>query len=236
MASNYINIKYSGQNWIYPSIEKNANILFEKLSTIFTKDKIRKDGVDYASELDPEYADYSEGPEHSLYLLGLRHRVFLFIIADIYYSLEKKINYYMYKEMFKPNCFYYVAKDEKQKTDLKFFNLDLIKFVKIFKLLGWNIEDKTFWKTIEKYKLLINCYKHGYGRSYEELKEKTGNFFECEYHDHHHIDEPSLCVKRADIDGFLNAIKLFFEEMPIFDIKNENEVFEINKIIGLNKK
>ncbi len=232
IVKSYIFLGWHGRNHIHKDIKENAEILLEKLSPIFTNDKIEKYSYDKYSNLDPDYADGSEIPEYQLYLRGLRHRIFLFIIADIYYSLEKKISYWIYEKTFNEIGYKHITSDQKDK---KIHNLDLIKFIKIFKVLGWNIENKTFWETIEKYRLLVNCYKHGYGTSYEKLKKETKQFFECEYHNHSHSDEPSLCVKKEDIDIFLNAIKDFFKEMPDLSINSEGEIIKINDIISGKK-
>jgi hypothetical protein len=169
-----------------------------------------------ASEYD--YRDMSDAAEtaneNSIEYYGLlddlRKQATLSAVAGMYHQWEKELRKFVELEM----RHYFKADAVKKHAWVK----DVGNLFAILKELGWDCTALTSFSKIDACRLVVNVYKHGKGRSLDELNEKYPEYLNNPMRDFKlfdgHLDHEWLEVSDAQILEFAAAIKEFWEKFP----------------------
>lgn len=86
----------------------------------------------------------------------------------------------------------------------------------LLKCLGLNVQAQPYFQELEKCRLVVNIYKHGAGSSLDDLKKNYANFYKrtCVSSISSTDLTQLMQIKDSDLDGFANAITLFWESVP----------------------
>jgi len=94
---------------------------------------------------------------------------------------------------------------------------------KIFELHGVIFEELLSWNKIKEMRLLVNTIKHGDGESARKLRKIRPDYFELDFIKGTDtlelagavlLDSYSLMVEEQDFRSYLEATKMFWDEMP----------------------
>jgi hypothetical protein len=108
----------------------------------------------------------------------------------------------------------------------KIWSADFGKIADLLESLGWKIRARDYFAKLDACRLVVNVYKHGAGKSLDELKQKYreylddpfsgfgGTFSDIEYRDHTHLK-----VNDEQFQAFADAIVAFWRDVPedVFD-------------------
>ncbi|BBB24615.1 hypothetical protein [Amphritea japonica] len=154
-------------------------------------------------------------------LSGMHNTTRLSVVAGMYHEWDKQFRDWMITEV---NHWHHG-----NHTEAKIWSVDFGKIAELFKSLGWNIQSKSYFRKLDACRLVINIYKHGKGKSLEELKKKYpeylrnpygtfgDDFFELDFLDHTH-----LSITDAHVEEFSSAITGFWEDVPKTILKSQD--------------
>jgi hypothetical protein len=103
----------------------------------------------------------------------------------------------------------------------KIWSANFGQIAELLENLGWNISSSGYFHQLDACRLVVNVYKHGKGKSLEDLKDKYpdyledpfrglgGGFSDVEYRDHTHLK-----VTKDQFQAFSGAIIEFWHAVP----------------------
>ena len=167
----------------------------------------------YYNEIDPSsiYEDaFEKGYEYYDLLSNMKIQVQLNTLSLIFHHWNTTLRDWLAKELshsFKDDFVEKIAYSQNIKTVYDFFNE-----------LDWSVELQPFFKKLDAMRLIVNIYKHGNGKSLEDLrknypqylnKEKTNSDFFPSL-----LQHSDLKVTEEHIDEFSDSIISFWQNIP----------------------
>lgn len=155
-------------------------------------------------------AAHDEGISFYLSLATLRDSTRLSVIAGMFHEWEKQVRDWLGKEFGHQG---FGKHPHDAVWSVKFDQL-----VDLFERCGWPMRDRPYFRDLHLCLLVTNVYKHGNGRSFEELKalapELAGKSSDLPAFFVSALDYSSLAVGDADLDRFASAITAFWRDLP----------------------
>lgn len=181
---------------------------------------------------DPERHDpgdfYEQAYEESInfyeMLDDMHSRTLLSIVAGMFHEWEKQLRSWTLKEVSN-----WQNGEEVKKAICK---TNFKSIIDLFESLGWPIQTKSYYASLNKCRLVVNAFKHGEGDALAEIRKsypellvglENDNLDFIEYSDH-----TDLKIEITHIDEFSNAITAFWEDVPEYII-NQGEYENIPK-------
>lgn len=179
----------------------------------------------WAEERSQEYYDPDANPAEIYdqandqmvdYLINLDelHKNVLFsITAGMYHKWQKELREWIINQMRHLKGYEQLRK--------KVWLLNIGQIFDLFKDFSWNVYSENFFEKLDICRLIVNVYKHGNGKSFEELKQKypqyvvdplvlnSTNSTKLAYLDHTNVK-----LTDEDLEIFADAITGFWEEIP----------------------
>lgn len=187
-------------------------------------DTFRISYVDQALENVPLQAEYLEYAEASLdiyensinkafkfyeLLSDMKKDVYLNTLALIFHHWDKTFRNWLLKEL----RYYNLGKSFKD--DL--WASSLLQLIDFCELFGWQIKTTAYFKKILILQKIVNVYKHGNGRSLNQLKKENPQYLDQNFKedfDSPYIDYRHLKVDLEQIKDFSSAISYFWKDIP----------------------
>ncbi|MBI1492040.1 hypothetical protein [Halocynthiibacter styelae] len=156
-----------------------------------------------------------QGYERYRLLSEMRDHTRFSILAALFHSFEKSLKDWIARDLFT------VFKSEG--ITRRVWGATLEELYTLLKEGGVNVRVSHIYKDLRNYQLIVNVYKHGEGRSLDDLRNKAPQFivpddeggfhrnFPLEFFDHSY-----LRVTDADFDQLTGAIAEFWKEMPTY--------------------
>jgi hypothetical protein len=104
---------------------------------------------------------------------------------------------------------------------LKVWSADFGQIADLLESFGWNVRGADYFRTLDACRLVVNVYKHGEGKSLDELRNRFpeylydpfsgsgGAFSDTKYRDHTHLK-----VSDNQFQAFSDAILAFWRDVP----------------------
>lgn len=168
-----------------------------------------EDDLSGAAELAQE-----RGYEHYDLLSDLKKTSYLSALAGLYHQWEKSLRKFLQREL---NHDFNNAEVEKY-----IWNKDIGKVFDLLKDYGWDVYSCPFYPAIKICGLIVNVYKHGNGRSFDELKANHPEYLKDGIIDDptltalasRFLDHEHLAINEQQFDEFSNALLQFWIDFP----------------------
>lgn len=192
--------------------DKAAEIWLEKSSDRFDPD--RHDPGDFYE------AAYDVGIEFYTLLSAMRDQTRLSVVAGMFHEWDKQLRDWLVRQI---QHWHHGGT-----AALKVWSADFLQIAELLEALGWPIRSTACFQSLDACRLVVNVYKHGKGKSLDDLKLKypeylrdtfsavSGGFSGSEHRDH-----SDLKVSDAQLQAFSDAIVSFWQGVPENILKSE---------------
>ena len=109
-----------------------------------------------------------------------------------------------------------------EKVLSQIWSVDVGKLAELFASLGWDYENKSYYKKLNACRLVVNVFKHGDGSSLNKLKEDNSEYlfnplqnFDDVFSDVNNLDHTALKINDKHILEFSDAITEFWQDVPV---------------------
>jgi hypothetical protein len=151
-------------------------------------------------------------------LSDLREQTCLSVVAGMFHQWDKQLREWLAREI--------QHWHRGGSASAKVWSADFAQIADFLESFGWNIRAMEYFRTLDACRLVVNVYKHGEGKSLDELRENFPEYLDdpfrgsgvalsdTKYRDHSH-----LRVSDAQFQAFSDAISSFWRDVPenVFD-------------------
>lgn len=160
------------------------------------------------------------GVEFYSLLNNMRDQTNLSVVAGMFHEWDKQFRDWLVREI--QHWHHGVTAAQ------KVWKADFGQIAELLESLGWNISSSGYFHQLDACRLVVNVYKHGKGKSLEDLKDKYpeyledpfrgfgGGFSDVEYRDHTHLK-----VTKDQFQAFSGAIVEFWHAVPENILKSQ---------------
>ena len=154
---------------------------------------------------------YDESIKFSELLFDLRRDMTLASVAALYHQWEKDLKRFLARELR-----YYAEHPDVVWTAKP---NDILEWLE---KQGWPYRSYTWFPVLDACRLIVNAYKHGKGRSLDELKNKYPQYLGSFENDQSgngepdltYLDHEDLLLTDEQFDKFVEAVKQFWNSFP----------------------
>ena len=165
---------------------------------------------------DPEWHDPGDlaeaardhGVEFYQLLSEMRDRTRLSVVAGMYHHWDKTFRRFLVREFRWPRLVI------GEHTRRALWKLDSAKLEKLLAAVGLDLTGLACYQRIDAMRLIVNVFKHGEGRSLDELRQRYPEFLRISSHGWSFIDDTDLEVTDDHVEQFAAAIELFWCQLP----------------------
>lgn len=166
-------------------------------------------GDDYADAYDIEI-------NHSALVFEMYQSLRLSLIAGLFHHWEKQIRDWLCSEI--------ARWDSGQHSRKAIWDLNFPKLIEFLEELGWEMKSHSFYRVLDKYRLLVNVYKHGEGGAFEQLRKDHSEFFSPDQNAENdfrvrYADYTSLIVQDENLEELAKALEEFWSAIPEYTSK-----------------
>ncbi|MCM2438505.1 hypothetical protein HGO34_02080 [Agrobacterium vitis] len=146
-------------------------------------------------------------------LSGMREQTRLSAVAGMFHEWDKQLRDWLAREI--------QHWHRGDNATLKVWSADFGQIADLLESFGWNVRNADYFRTLDACRLVVNVYKHGEGKSLDELKSSFpeylddlfngsgGAFSDTKYRDHTHLK-----VSDDQFQAFSDAILAFWRDVP----------------------
>lgn len=184
--------------------------------------KAAEDWLDRSSRnFDPDRHDpadfYEAANEHQIefynLLSDMRDQTWLGVVAGMFHEWDKQLREWLARE----THHWWIG----QNFPRKIWSADFVQIRDLLQCIGWNLGETDYIRTLDACRLVVNVYKHGEGKSFDDLKENYPEyiryplgdseykFMEMDFRDHSHLN-----VTEEQFVSFSEAIVDFWKAVP----------------------
>lgn len=168
--------------------------------------------------LDPERFDLADAADMSQdkiieryeMLSDMRRDVMLTIATGLYHDWEKELREWLVREL--------THNFDMTKLHSRIWAVNLVDLMDFLKAVGWDPRSLSNFRHIEDCRLVVNVFKHGLGKSFDDLKASAPQFLRSEYVSHpqflKYADHRSISITLDDLKDFQRGLMQFWLEMP----------------------
>lgn len=160
---------------------------------------------------------HDECIEFYIMLDEMLSRTRLSVVAGIYHEWDKQLRSWMVKEIN-----HWHSGEEVKKAIWKANSCCIFDLLESF---SWSIRSKSYFKSLERCRLVINTFKHGDGDSFDTIKQKHPEFIDSPENNDpifvHNADYTCLKIEESNIEEFSDAIVEFWKDVPKYIYRNE---------------
>lgn len=161
------------------------------------------------------------GVEFYQLLSEMHDRTRLSVVAGMYHHWDKTFRRFLVREFRWPRL---VIGDNTRRA---LWKLDSAKLEKLLGAIGLELSALACYPRIDAMRLVVNVFKHGEGKSLDELQLRYPEFLRVSSLGWGLFDDTDMELLDGHVDGFAAAIELFWRELPptvTFDEKAGLEV------------
>ncbi|WP_222594631.1 hypothetical protein, partial [Acetobacter oeni] len=157
-------------------------------------------------------AAYDKGSAHYQTLTGLRKQMLLGGLAGMFHQWDKTVREHLEREL--RHDF------DGDKIEKAIWKAPLADVMDVFEQFGWPVKALPCYAKIDALQLVVNIYKHGKGRSLNQLAKAYGEYVRDPIRQWtpegmaFGLDHEWLTVTDEHFGQFANAIRDFWQEMP----------------------
>lgn len=185
--------------------DKAAQDWLEKSSSRFDPDR-HDPGSFYEAANDA-------GIEFYQLLSEMREQTQLSVVAGVFHQWDKALRDWLVREIMHWHNDVNVRE--------KVWSADFAQIAELLESFGWGFRSKTYFTALDACRLVVNVYKHGEGRSLEELKQRYPEYLHDPFlgtgSDFSNVsarDHTSLRVSDAQFQAFADAVRSFWQDLP----------------------
>jgi len=154
-------------------------------------------------------------------LEAMQNRTRLGVVAAIFHEWDKQLRSWLIGEIH-----HWHRGEEIEKV---VWRGDFNKIVDLLESFGYSIKTHGYYVSLNRCRLVVNAYKHGHGKSFDDIKSQYPEFVETfgatepdflKYADHN-----ALKIEEKHIEEFSNAIIKFWNNVPEDVFKDRIEHF-----------
>jgi len=165
---------------------------------------------------DPEWDDPGDlaeaardhGVEFYQLLSDMHDRTRLSVVAGMYHHWDKTFRRFLVREFRWPRL---VIGDHTRRA---LWKLDSAKLEKLLAAIGLDLSGLACYSRIEAMRLVVNVFKHGEGKSLDDLRERFPEFLRESAHRWNVYDDTDMEVTDDHVEKFSTAIESFWRELP----------------------
>ena len=158
-------------------------------------------------------AAHDAGIEFYGLLSDMRDQTRLSVVAGMFHEWDKQLRDWLVREI--------QHWHQGDTAKLQVWSADFVQIAELLESVGWSICGEEYFRALDACRLVVNVYKHGKGKSLEDLKQKYpeylhdpflgsgGGFSEVEHRDH-----TDLNVSDEQFQAFSDAIVAFWQAVP----------------------
>jgi hypothetical protein len=210
----------AGHQFYVEQARKRLLSQFEDMET--EADRAAEDWLQQSSSrFDPDRHDPGDfyeaandaGIEFYTLLSEMRDQTRLSVVAGMFHEWEKQLRDWLVREI--------QGWHHGDAAATKLWSADFPQIAELLESLGWPISNAAYFQSLDACRLVVNVYKHGNGKSLEDLRAKHpeflhdpfsgvgGGFLGVKYRDHTYLK-----VSDAQFQAFSDAIVSFWQEVP----------------------
>ncbi|MBE0483534.1 MAG: hypothetical protein IBX52_08550 [Bacterioplanes sp.] len=193
--------------------DKAANDYWEKRGETFNPD--------FDDPCSIAEAAFATGGEYYCLLTEMHDSTRLSVVAGMYHQWDKKLREWLVRESRHFGGRSAVAE--------VFWRKPFNDIIALLDGLGWDVSEKPTFNSLKACDLVVNVYKHGEGRSLNELKQEFPQFLPDPLGEHAFdradsswINHTHLRVSDAQLQSFSDAIIEFWRNIPEYTRDSED--------------
>lgn len=146
-------------------------------------------------------------------LSDLRERTCLSVVAGMFHEWDKQLRDWLVSEI-----------RHWHRGDIassKVWSADFSQIADLLETWGWNVRSMDYFRTLDACRLVVNVYKHGKGKSLDELMKNFPEYlddpmkdFDGTFSDTGRLDHTHLKVNAAQFQAFSDGIVAFWRDVP----------------------
>lgn len=196
-------------NNIEDEAEKYAEEWLEKVGSHFDPD--RHDPSDFYEQAHEESIAFYQ------MLDDLRNRTRLSVVAGLFHEWDKQVRDWITREIN-----HWHSGEEANKA---LWSANFNDIVDLFEGLGWKIKSQSFYASLDRYRLVVNAYKHGNGTALQTIRDQHPDFISSMMRESLFIksaDYTDLLIEDKHIAEFSDAIIQFWKCVPEYIFNEDN--------------
>ncbi len=146
-------------------------------------------------------------------LSDMREQTRLSVLAGMFHEWDKQLRDWLAREI--------QHWHRGDSATLKVWSADFSQIADLLESFSWNLHSTDYFRALDACRLVVNVYKHGEGKSLDELRTKFpeylddpikdagGSLLEPKYRDHTHLK-----VSDNQLQEFSDAIVAFWRNVP----------------------
>jgi hypothetical protein len=182
------------------------------------------------SRFDPDRHDPAEfyekandiGIEFYGLLSGMRDQTWLSVVAGMFHEWDKQLRSWLVREI--------EHWHRGENLPKKIWSADFVQIGELLDCLGWAFRSTDHFQKLDACRLVVNVYKHGDGRSLDDLKTRHPEYLDDRFRDLGFTfvtkdlrDYTHLKVSGEQFQAFSEAIIEFWNAVPEYTRETENE-------------
>lgn len=148
------------------------------------------------------------GLEFYQLLSEMHDRTRLSVVAGMYHHWDKTFRRFLVREFRWPKL---VIGDNTRRA---LWKLDSAKLERLLEAIGLDLSALACYPRIDAMRLVVNVFKHGEGKSLDDLQLRYPEFLRASSHGWNLFDDTDMEVSDVHVDDFAASIELFWRELP----------------------
>lgn len=146
-------------------------------------------------------------------LTEMRERTRLSVIAGMYHEWDKQLRDWLWREI--------SHRHRGDELKRQVWAVDFVGLMEFMISLGWDVKSTPYYVHLDACRLIVNVYKHGEGKSFEQLRDRHPNYIQYPLAS---ISDVPWAVSQANythlkvsdeaVDVFSRAIIDFWNDVP----------------------
>lgn len=170
-------------------------------------------------------------------LSDMRDQTRLSVTAGMFHEWDKQLRDWLVREMHNWHC-------RDGNASKKIWSAEFKEIIDLMESFGWQIRNQDYYEKLDACRLVVNVYKHGSGRSLEELKQNYPEYLDHPFSGVDDIisnmkysDHTDLKVSEDQFQAFADAIAMFWQDVPenIFESQINKWPDWLNKAISKDR-
>lgn len=151
-------------------------------------------------------------------LSDMREQTRLSIVAGMFHEWDKQLRDWLVREI---QSWHHGAN-----TKSKIWSAEFGQIIELLECFGWNIRKKSYFQIFDGCRLVVNVYKHGDGKSLDDLRARFPEYLENPLSDvsmsfsgMKYCNHKDLKISGDQFQEFSDAILAFWRDVPenVFD-------------------
>lgn len=162
------------------------------------------------------------GIEFYQLLSGMRDQTWLSVVAGIFHEWDKQLRGWLVREI--------EHWHRGENFPRKIWAADFVQIGEFLDCLGWAFSSTDYFRKLDACRLVVNVYKHGDGKSLDDLKERYPEYLDGRVNEHGFAilnkdfrDHTHLKISEVQFQRFSDAIVEFWKGVPEYTRESENE-------------